>query len=412
MAQKGAWLVVLLACGAVVLDYNIRFVGTGKTFSRRGGRVGIRGLYKAGLAGKRSGWHVASSELPRAEEGWVDHPFFHATARFMPKGPLEYFTVAGVSFDGRQEVLKSLLPGEVVTLEHEPNNPFDSAAVAVRTLNGTQLGYVPRGLTQRFKQSSMSFGVVESVGANPEGLLGLRVSVRPDQVGLFLHIPPRGYESKVDIQSMLQPEEWVELCRQTIDRYGARCAITGVQGEGLVCEPIFVNVDLFDPNTQKLDRKKRIYKLWGLLPLSPPLARARRVYESAQDDAELESSIGLLCIANNWRWEQAVKYVEEAFSANEQLDQHETEWIIDLEWLRSQAAVTSPIEAVILPEFDVDKDLDAVEEDLPGETPKTTTHIEDLQALTVKQLKERLRGSGLKVTGRKAELVARLAQSL
>eukprot|EP00954_Amorphochlora_amoebiformis_P012704 994430-Amorphochlora_amoeboformis.AAC.1 len=133
MAQKGAWLVVLLACGAVVLDYNIRFVGTGKTFSRRGGRVGIRGLYKAGLAGKRSGWHVASSELPvsplqparecslegeerrvkskgwkrvemffeseyglrggesgeRAEEGWVDHPFFHATARFMPKGPLE-----------------------------------------------------------------------------------------------------------------------------------------------------------------------------------------------------------------------------------------------------------------------------------------------------------------------------------
>lgn len=56
--------------------------------------------------------------------------------------------VVGVSFDGRQETLAALQPGESLRLVREPQNPHDSAAVRVETAKGVPVGYLRAALAR------------------------------------------------------------------------------------------------------------------------------------------------------------------------------------------------------------------------------------------------------------------------
>jgi HIRAN domain len=61
-------------------------------------------------------------------------------------------------------------------LVREPHNPHDADAVAVQSLHGHGLGYVPRTETHRLPQP-VTFGRVQSIGAEANtGNLGLTVS--------------------------------------------------------------------------------------------------------------------------------------------------------------------------------------------------------------------------------------------
>ena len=53
--------------------------------------------------------------------------------------------VAGVSFGDRQQVISRLSLKEAVRFRRDPENPYDYNAVKVETLNGEQIGFVPRG---------------------------------------------------------------------------------------------------------------------------------------------------------------------------------------------------------------------------------------------------------------------------
>ena len=60
-------------------------------------------------------------------------------------------------------------------LVREPHNPHDADAVAVQSLHGHGLGYVPRTETHRLPQP-VTFGRVQSIGAEANtGNLGLTV---------------------------------------------------------------------------------------------------------------------------------------------------------------------------------------------------------------------------------------------
>jgi hypothetical protein len=73
--------------------------------------------------------------------------------------------VRGVTFDGRQELIAKLLPGEPVCLSMEPWNRFDPAAVRIASLRGEHLGYVDRRCTGSFSGArERVFGFVDSVG--------------------------------------------------------------------------------------------------------------------------------------------------------------------------------------------------------------------------------------------------------
>lgn len=56
----------------------------------------------------------------------------------------------------------------------QPDNIYDPNAVAVQTLSGHDLGYVPREHTSRFPHD-VTFGHVYSLGQNAKGLWGATV---------------------------------------------------------------------------------------------------------------------------------------------------------------------------------------------------------------------------------------------
>lgn len=64
-------------------------------------------------------------------------------------GPI---AVAGVTFDGRQDIIKSMIGGEPAYIVPEPNNPHDANALAVQVVTKAGIkhaGYIPRDLAAR-----------------------------------------------------------------------------------------------------------------------------------------------------------------------------------------------------------------------------------------------------------------------
>lgn len=61
--------------------------------------------------------------------------------------------VAGVTFEGRQEVVRALAPGEALRLQREPANPVDPHAIRVLTASGRQVGYLSARIAARLAPS-------------------------------------------------------------------------------------------------------------------------------------------------------------------------------------------------------------------------------------------------------------------
>jgi len=76
-----------------------------------------------------------------------------------------YTKLAGVTYDGRQTIIRNLYRtgaldvGTEVILQREPNNPYDSFAVAVLTQDGQSIGYIPKD-TARQISINMNSGMV------------------------------------------------------------------------------------------------------------------------------------------------------------------------------------------------------------------------------------------------------------
>jgi hypothetical protein len=72
-----------------------------------------------------------------------------------------YSKIAGISNkndDGsdRQEIVKDCIPGEILRLVRESDNPFDSGAIAVYRANGKQLGYLPAHVSRGGDRSGLA----------------------------------------------------------------------------------------------------------------------------------------------------------------------------------------------------------------------------------------------------------------
>jgi hypothetical protein len=82
-----------------------------------------------------------------------DDAFEAAFAKHIAPHTNKYFNakIAGASSpnaDGnsRRSIIKKCEPMEILRLELEPNNPADPNAIAVKRVDGTQLGYLERGV--------------------------------------------------------------------------------------------------------------------------------------------------------------------------------------------------------------------------------------------------------------------------
>jgi len=85
---------------------------------------------------------------------------------------IEVFHVAGTTFDGRQAIIQKLKGDEPITLALEPENPYDSNAIAiwVRDRSGDlyRVGYVPRKLSEQlakiYRESEISAKLLQVTG--------------------------------------------------------------------------------------------------------------------------------------------------------------------------------------------------------------------------------------------------------
>jgi single-stranded-DNA-specific exonuclease len=66
-----------------------------------------------------------------------------------PSTPEEFITkVVGVSFEGRQNIIKNLTVNTKIKLERDSDNRFDKNAVKVITESGEHLGFLARGVSK------------------------------------------------------------------------------------------------------------------------------------------------------------------------------------------------------------------------------------------------------------------------
>jgi len=95
--------------------------------------------------------HLAPADAPAAE---LVEELFADAARILARGDYEgiadaeafHTKLAGVSFEGRQDVVARLEPGAVLRVVRQPDNPFDANAIALLDPTGEQVGFFNRRL--------------------------------------------------------------------------------------------------------------------------------------------------------------------------------------------------------------------------------------------------------------------------
>jgi hypothetical protein len=94
----------------------------------------------------------------------------------------EVYKVVGVTFDGKQDVLRTIQEGDILELTPEPNNKFDPNAVAVSLPDGSPVGYVPKNFAAMMHDIAPLLAVqVVSVLGGDGFSLGIRVKfIRKD----------------------------------------------------------------------------------------------------------------------------------------------------------------------------------------------------------------------------------------
>ena len=92
--------------------------------------------------------------------------------------------VVGVTFEGRQRVVASLVPGQKLRLRREPYNRHDPNAIRVECLDGQQIGYIDRDLARDLASVLDKAGgtipaeVVEITGGSAGYRYGVEISYR------------------------------------------------------------------------------------------------------------------------------------------------------------------------------------------------------------------------------------------
>ncbi len=98
--------------------------------------------------------------------------------------PAFFTKVVGVTFDGRQEVVAQLAPGEEVLLRRQPNNPHDPHAVQVVRRDGSVVGYLSSALAGRLAphldRGARYRATVTAVTGGGQRHLGVNLRVEQD----------------------------------------------------------------------------------------------------------------------------------------------------------------------------------------------------------------------------------------
>lgn len=242
--------------------------------------------------------------------------------------PRQLLRIAGVSFEGRQERIATLHPGQALAFEREPHNPHDKNAVAVCMLDGARLGYVPRDRTGAFLHS-VCFGNVNSMGISEEsGLWGASVDVQPELPPVTVLPIPRSLRGRLKLVEALEnaggTSSWEDAKRRTIARTHGQCYLTGAPASDVV--------EKWVPRPSD-----RVFKLAGFVLQAPLVTKIQHMFEHEEEYEELAAYLQRM---NGWNREDAedyLRHMKEIASDGDRIDSASVDdgWRVDLGVLSS-----------------------------------------------------------------------------
>lgn len=256
---------------------------------------------------------------PGADERYMTsmQRVLHNRAQLRSSQPMELLRIAGVSFEGRQEAVAQLKPFQGLAFKKEPENPFDPNAVAVHTLDGIPLGYVPKERTGAFLHG-VCFGKVHSVGqAEGGGMWGCSAEVQPRIPPVVVLPVPSHLTGKCHVAELLKGPEWEARKGEILKKAGGRCRVSGA-ATNYVGEQWEVN------------KEAKVFELQGFSAQAPEVSRVAYMLDSGEN---LRKEVAVM---NGWNEEDLnayVGYVEKQRHNHGSGEGGGEEWKLDLKVL-------------------------------------------------------------------------------
>jgi hypothetical protein len=114
----------------------------------------------------------------------IETPRFSETSRTTAKS---FFTkVAGVSHEGRQQIVARCSVGESIVLVRDPDNAFDKGAIKILRSNGEQLGFIPHDVSRSGDPSGLTYSMdhgsryqcrIKDITGGGEKWLGVNIEI-------------------------------------------------------------------------------------------------------------------------------------------------------------------------------------------------------------------------------------------
>jgi len=205
--------------------------------------------------------------------------------------PTLRFTIAGVTFEDRQKKVSELVKGQALMLLHDPSNVYDKNAVAVRTMDGGDLGFVPRDYNAQLLDQGISFAKVLSVGQNEAEKWGAVIGTQPGLLSCALQPMPFQtplLESKLGLES--------QAYVKALAKSRGSCEVTGIT-------QAYLSKRLEPMPCWRYDYKNRKIELARLAIVCPQVLSCQehlRRISGPDGDREHDEAVELACRINSW----------------------------------------------------------------------------------------------------------------
>jgi single-stranded-DNA-specific exonuclease len=161
--------------------------------------------------------HEPPAEAPAAE---LVTELFADAERILARGEYEgiadadsfHTKLAGVSFEGRQDVVARLQPGLALRLVRQPENEYDPNAIAVLDATGDQVGFLNRRLAAALapeldRGAAYSVSVADVTGGGEGASLGVNVLIEREGVAETAERDAEARRQRRAELALLAPEE-------------------------------------------------------------------------------------------------------------------------------------------------------------------------------------------------------------
>ncbi|KAF5831248.1 hypothetical protein DUNSADRAFT_13378 [Dunaliella salina] len=206
--------------------------------------------------------------------------------------PTLRFRIAGVTFEQRQERVANLARGQALMLLHEPHNIYDKNAVAVRTMDGCDLGFVPRDISAQLlsqAKQGISFARVLSTGQNTEEKWGTSIGTQPSLLSCALQPMP------FPVPESAQDPGSRAMAKALTESQGT-CEVTGMS-------QVVLTQALRPLPCWRYDFSKRTVEMVRLAVVCPQvitcMERLRKI-SGPNGEQEHNEAVDLACNINGW----------------------------------------------------------------------------------------------------------------